>query len=120
MEESYNLAKSIGEILMDKKAKNPIILDVRDMTLVSDYFVIATGTSITHVQALAEHLMTSLKKTEGFSPLHKEGVETGNWVLIDYNSVLVHIFQEETREFYNLERLWGEAEEIHLTEESEI
>ena len=120
MEESFGLAKKITELLMDKKAKDPVILDVREITLVSDYFVIVTGTSVTHVQALANHLVTSLKETYNFSPLHKEGLDTGNWVLLDYDSVIVHIFLEETREFYNLERLWGEAEAIFIPEESEI
>ncbi|ACB84132.1 ribosome silencing factor [Natranaerobius thermophilus] len=114
MQDSLQLAKNIAKKLDDKKGKDIVLLKVKDITLIADYFVIVTGTSTTHIQSLAENLISSLKEEDDFSPLHKEGLAEGNWILLDYDSVLVHIFLEDTREFYNLERLWGEAEEITL------
>ena len=94
--------------LADRKAIDPIVLDLRGLTAAADYFVIASGTSDTHVRGMAEHLMTALAP-RGIEPHHVEGLTQGRWVLLDYVDFVVHIFHPELREFYQLERLWGDA-----------
>ncbi|MCL6621712.1 MAG: ribosome silencing factor [Syntrophobacterales bacterium] len=90
------------------KAVAPVILDVRRICAFADYFVIAAGTSRRHVQALAQHLEEALGAA-GIEPLGREGVEEGNWILLDYNEVIIHLFLPPFREFYDLEGLWAEA-----------
>jgi ribosome-associated protein len=94
--------------LADRKAIDPIVLDLRGLTAAADYFVIVSGTSDAHVRGMAEHLMTALKP-RGIVPHHVEGLTQGRWVLLDYVDFVVHIFHPELREFYQLERLWGDA-----------
>ncbi len=94
--------------LADRKAIDPIVLDLRGLTAAADYFVIVSGTSDTHVRGMAEHLMAALAP-RGIEPHHVEGLAQGRWVLLDYVDFVVHIFHPELREFYQLERLWGDA-----------
>ena len=94
--------------LADRKAIDPIVLDLRGLTAAADYFVIVSGTSDTHVRGMAEHLMAALAP-RGVEPHHVEGLTQGRWVLLDYVDFVVHIFHPELREFYQLERLWGDA-----------
>lgn len=95
----------------DKKAVEPVILDIAKLTSIAHYFVIMHGNSNRHVQAIAQHIMDTLKEKK--VPLwHAEGMEEGRWILLDYGTVMVHIFYHETRQFYGLERLWGEAPRI--------
>ena len=92
----------------DKKATDMKILDIRDLSVIADYFVICSGRSSPHVQAIAENIREQLEKEEILIS-HQEGFREGTWVLLDYGDVIVHIFLEEEREFYKLERLWGDA-----------
>jgi len=92
----------------DKKGMGVVLLDVSGLLVITDVFVIATGTSRRHVKALAEETETQLKTVDR-RPLRREGVEDGTWVLLDYGDVIVHVFDEETRAYYDLERLWGDA-----------
>jgi ribosome-associated protein len=94
--------------LADRKALDPIVLDLRGLTGAADYFVIVSGTSDAHVRGMAEHLMTALAP-RGIVPHHVEGLTQGRWVLLDYVDFVVHVFHPELREFYQLERLWGDA-----------
>lgn len=99
------LAESLAE---EKKARDTIILDIGRVSLVADYFLITEGANKLQVRAIADQLMENLKAA-GYPLLHKEGYQEGLWVLLDYGSVVIHIFQPEERRFYNLERLWGHA-----------
>jgi ribosome-associated protein len=90
------------------KGLDPEVLKVKDLCSFADYFIISAGTSRRHVSALAQHLEEALALA-GIKPLGAEGVQEGQWVLLDYNDVVIHLFLEEFREFYNLEGLWGEA-----------
>ena len=85
----------------------------------TDFFVIASGTSDTHVRAIAEHIIAELKK-EGFPVHHVEGLSQGRWVLLDYVDFVVHLFHPALRQFYQLERLWGDAEVIALAEQGAL
>jgi len=97
--------------MTDKKGKDPVILNLSRLDgAVCDSFIICHGGSRTQVEALAENVIGEVKAKTGINPWHKEGFENAEWILIDYSDVVVHIFQEERRKFYNLERLWADAE----------
>src|SRR5207245_7396902 len=85
-----------------------LVLDLRELSAATDYFVIVSGTSDAHVRGMAEHLMTALAP-HGIAPHHVEGLTQGRWVLLDYVDFVVHVFHPELRAFYQLERLWGDA-----------
>jgi ribosome-associated protein len=106
--QSAELAQRIAEICVDNKAQDVVILDLEGVTDMTDYFVIASGTSDTHVRSTAEHVMETLK-SEGNPAHHNEGVTQGRWVLLDFVDVVVHLFHPALRNFYQLERLWGDA-----------
>jgi ribosome-associated protein len=103
----------IVQTLQDKKAKDIKVLDIRDLSTLCDYFVIATGTSTTHVQSLCDNVEENMDKEE-YKLHHKEGFRNGRWILLDYYDVVVHIFYEEERKFYNLERLWVDAKTLTI------
>jgi ribosome-associated protein len=93
---------------LDKRATDLVVLDVRGVSSVADYFLLCSGTSATHVETISDAIRAELKR-EGIRPLHAEGVAESGWVLLDYGDVLVHVFLEDTRAYYALERLWGDA-----------
>ncbi len=98
--------------LNDKKAFNISAIHIGELTVIAEYFILATATSNTHVKALADAVEEKLKEA-GFMPDHIEGKATG-WILMDYNGVVIHIFSRETREFYNLDRMWDDGDKIDL------
>ena len=106
-----DLAAKIINIIYKKQAHDIKLLRVTDQTIIADFFVIATGNSNTQIKALSDDLeyQTGLL---GVKPANIEGFREASWILLDYSSVIVHIFNRETREFYNLERLWNDAEQI--------
>jgi len=101
------LALRIRTLLEDKKAREVEILDVEEKTTLADRFVLATGTSTTHVKALSDEVQYRLKQDHGLLPLRIEGHATGRWILLDYQDVIVHLFHSEDRAYYSLERLWS-------------
>lgn len=92
----------------DRKGVEMLVLDLRGISNATDFFLLVSGTSDMHVRSIAEHIIEELKK-EGVRPSHVEGLRTGRWVLIDYIDFVVHVFHPAAREFYQLERLWGDA-----------
>jgi ribosome-associated protein len=106
----------IAGLLQDKKALDVVLLDLRAVTDTADFFVLCSGTSDLHVKALAEELCDQLEAA-GEGPWHVEGYETRRWVLLDFVDIVVHIFRQEVREFYALERLWGDAARLALAPE---
>jgi len=102
---------------LEKKAVNVRILEVRGISTLTDYLVIASGTSDRQVQAVADSVHLGLKKEHTTLPLGIEGMNEGRWVLLDYGDVMVHVFQEPVREFYDLDGLWSEAAEIDIPEQ---
>ena len=109
------LALAVAKALDSKKAGDLTVLETTDVTTLADYFVICTATSSTQVKALSE-LCEMTMKNLGEEPHHIEGHRGGVWVLLDYVSVVIHIFMPEAREFYNLERLWNDATPLDLTD----
>lgn len=106
----------IVDVLQDKKGLDITLMDLRDLSDAADFFVLCTGNSDQQVRTLAQEVRDQLK-LEGHPPWHVEGLDTRRWVLIDYADLVVHVFRREAREFYALERLWGDAE-IQRVEES--
>ncbi|WP_372678689.1 ribosome silencing factor [Desulfosarcina sp.] len=96
---------------LGKKAKNPVLLDVGHLTSLADAFLICHGTSNRQVSAIAEHIQRDLKK-KGIKAQSVDGLKEGHWVLMDYGHVVIHVFFESTRSFYNLEGLWSDARRI--------
>lgn len=106
------LMKNIVATLDNKKATNIKSLEITELTSVADYFVIATGTSGTHIRALSDEIQDTLTK-QGVEPRNVEGKSTG-WILLDYGTVVVHLFTPDQRETYSLEHLWADAKEFEL------
>lgn len=105
---STEMANKAIELLKGKKAKDIKLLDIHELTTISDYFVIAAGSSTTQVQAMCEELEEKMG-LEGYEMHHKEGFRNGRWILLDFGNIIVHLFHDEERQFYNLERLWVDA-----------
>ena len=101
----------------EKKATEITVLDISHISIICDYFLICTGRSSTLVQAVANHIKDQLEEA-GVKPLRVEGFREGSWILIDYGDVVIHVFQQLEREFYNLERLWGDANVVELSARS--
>jgi ribosome-associated protein len=108
------LAKRAAAILLDHKANDVVVLNLKGVTDMTDYFVIASGTSDTHVRALGSHVEEELKK-DGHRANHVEGLTQGRWVLLDYVDFVVHLFHPTLRGFYQLERLWSDAEVVSVS-----
>lgn len=111
---ALELAQKIVAILDDKKAQQIKLLKVADVTVLSEYFVLCNGTSTTQIKALAGEVEGKLKEEQGIMPLRTEGYQAGNWIVLDYGSVIVHVFHTEMRDFYQLERLWADAQDIDV------
>ena len=97
----------------DKKADDVVVLDLRKSSAFTDFFLICTGTNVRQVQAIADAVVESLRQ-QGSKPTLVEGYESGQWILIDYFDFIVHVFTSSTRDFYALERLWGDAKRIEV------
>ncbi|OQB15761.1 MAG: Ribosomal silencing factor RsfS [Firmicutes bacterium ADurb.Bin193] len=109
---SFELAKRIATILDDKKAQGIEVIDISGISQLADYFIICSGTSSTHVKALADEVEFQIGGKDCETGFHKEGYGSATWVLLDYRDVIVHIFFGETRDFYNLEHLWTDGKKI--------
>lgn len=110
---AQQLAHTAAKLLDDKKGRDIVAVEIRDLTTLGDYFVIASGSSNTQVKALADAVEEGLSKL-GLEPRRIEGYQSAMWVVLDYSDVIVHIFYEQTRDFYALERLWADAPRIKL------
>lgn len=100
----------MADILSNKKAQDIVILSVKGISSIADYFIIATGTSSTHMNALSDYL----EKDFGYNLKHKEGKQQGGWLLLDFRDIVVHIFSNDMRQYYSLERIWNDAEVITI------
>lgn len=107
------MALDIAGFIDDKKGHDISILDVRHLSSIADFFVIATGNSTTHVNAIADGVVEEMRE-KGVHVDHKEGKRGGNWILIDYMDVIVHVFTRAEREYYDIERIWSDAEKVEL------
>ncbi len=108
--DSEKLVKEICSVLNAKKAHDVVKINISEKSSLADYFVIASGRSQTQVRALAENVEEQVEKNLGAVVSRREGVQEGRWAVLDYGDVIVHIFNDDQRLFYHLERLWGEGE----------
>lgn len=111
---SYEQSILIAKAISSKKGLNIKLIEIGDISSLADYMVIATGTSSTHVKAIADEVEYQLDEA-GISVSHIEGYRSNSWILLDYVDVIVHIFSDEAREFYDLERLWQDGKEIDIS-----
>jgi len=102
------LSELVAAAASDKKARDIVVMELAGVSMIADYFVICSANSTTQVQAIADNIEEKLEE-QGVRALRKEGYREGRWVLLDYGSCVAHVFVEEDRRFYNLERLWGDA-----------
>lgn len=109
--------RTAADHALDRKALDVTVLDLRDLSSATDFFVIATGRSDVHVRAIAEHVLDSAR-ADGIRPKHIEGLDEGRWVLLDYIDYVVHIFRPSVRDFYRLEALWGDARSKSIDDSS--
>jgi ribosome-associated protein len=112
------LARHAAQLAADLKATDIVVLDLHGVTDMTDYFVIASGTSDTHVRAIAEHIQAGLKET-GVSTSLTEGLTQGRWAVLDYTDCVIHVFHPTLRQFYQLERLWSDAVPVKLSSTSQ-
>jgi ribosome-associated protein len=107
------LARQTAQLCADYKANDIVLLDLRGVSDMTDFFLVASGTSDTHVRSVAQNIMDDLR-AQGQRPAHVEGLEQGRWVLLDYVDMVVHVFHPTLRQFYQLERLWSDAAVVPL------
>lgn len=120
-ENSDILSKLVVKGMQEKKANEVALLNLKNVSnSIADYFVICTGTSETHLDAIADSIEKEVKENQKQNPWHREGNQNKEWILLDYVDVVVHIFKKETRQFYNLENLWGDAEVIKIEDDQNI
>ncbi len=112
---SRDLASRSADLMLDKKAREVIIMDLRGLTSVTDFFVMGTGESDMQVKAIVDHVNENLR-SEDTKPFHIEGYDKLSWVLIDYIDVVAHVFLPETRDYYRLEHLWADAKVSEITD----
>ncbi len=108
---SKTMARIAIAALEEKKAKDIRIIDISDVTVLADYFIIASGSNRNQVQAMADEVQEKLGKA-GYEPKQVEGYQTANWILMDYQDIIIHVFDEENRLFYDLERIWRDGREV--------
>lgn len=116
MQSSKDLALIAAEAASDKRAADIVALDVAELLVVTDYFVICTGNTDIQVRAIADAVEDRLREDAGVKPIGREGVEEGKWVLLDFGDLVLHVFQPQEREFYRLEKLWADAPRLALPE----
>jgi len=111
---SKELALLCAKLALDKKTFNLRLMDIRPWKGLHDYVLICSATSFKHAQTIADHILETLKNNENILPVGLEGYESGKWILVDFHGVIIHIFYEYIREFYDLEGLWNEAPEVSI------
>lgn len=112
-QQALEMLKIAYEALDSKKGEEIKILDIRDLTVLADYFIIAHGNNKNHVQSLIDEVERKLGEV-GYTPKQVEGYQSGSWILLDYNNIILHIFDKEDRLFYDLERIWSDGKEINI------
>lgn len=115
MNKSKEMTKLTLKALEDKKANDIRIIDIGGVSVIADYFVIASGSNTNQVQAMSDNVREALGRA-GFEPRQVEGYGSASWILMDYNDIIIHIFSEESRMFYDLERIWRDGKDISLDE----
>lgn len=114
-ETSKEMAKLAIKALEDKKAENIQIIDISEVSVIGDYFIIANGTNRSQIQALSDNVEEELGRA-GFNPKQIEGYNKANWVLLDYRDIIIHVFDQESRSYYSLEHIWRDGNQVDISE----
>ena len=114
--ETLELVKKVVDALEDKKAFDIEIIDISHISVLADYFIIANGSNRTQVQAMVDNVQEMVEKTGEVTPARLEGYQAANWILMDYRDVVIHIFDQESRDFYDLARIWRDGKQITVEE----
>ena len=117
MKSSQEWAEIAAIAASDKKAEDIVAIDVHELLVVTDYFVICTGRNDRQVRVIADEIEDQLREKGGIKPIGREGADEGKWVLLDFGDLVIHVFQPEERDFYRLEKLWGDAPRLALPAE---
>jgi iojap-like ribosome-associated protein len=115
MNQSKEMARIVCEALEDKKAEDIKVINIEEVTVIADYFIIASGINKNQVQALADNVDEALEKA-GYVIKQKEGYDTANWILLDFGDIIVHIFDSENRLFYDIERIWRDGKSVEVAD----
>lgn len=113
MLEDDKMVQIIAEACLDEKAQDVVVLDVSELTVIADYFIIASGKSTIQVNSIVDYVEETLKEYD-IHPIRREGHQQGVWVVLDYDFIILHVFRSEERDYYNLENLWGDARRIEF------
>lgn len=113
MADSKDMLKVIIDALQDKKAEDIRVIDISNVSVIADYFVIASGSNTNQIQAMVDNVEEEMFKA-GYDDPKVEGYNTASWILLDYNDVIVHVFSEDDRAFYNIERIWRDGKEVDI------
>lgn len=113
MADSKDMLKVIIDALQDKKAEDIRVIDISNVSVIADYFVIASGSNSNQIQAMVDNVEEEMFKA-GYDDPKVEGYNTASWILLDYNDVIVHVFSEDDRAFYNIERIWRDGKEVDI------
>lgn len=119
----YDVEKNVErivELILDKKGEDIVVLDLREISSVADFFIVVSGNSGVHVRAIADELREKLKKDDKIMPWHVEGIQSQKWILIDYVDIVVHVFDYESREYYSIEKLWKDAESREIGADPQV
>jgi ribosome-associated protein len=116
-DQSLKLALTAARVAEENRGRDIVVLDMRELTSVFDYFVIATGASVRQLHAISDEIELAVKNTLGDRKIGREGYTEGGWVLIDYGDVVVHLFDDKSRDYYGLEDLWSDARRVPLSPE---
>jgi ribosome-associated protein len=117
---TLEIVKATASAAVSRRAQNPVILDLRELECFTDYFAIFSGISDVQVEGISEAILEELEENWNQQPWHREGAQKADWILLDYVDFVVHIFLDERRSYYSLERLWAEAPHVELPEIDEI
>ncbi len=117
---TLEIIKAAAAAAVSRRAQNPVVLDLRELDCFTDYFAIFSGISDVQVEGISEAILEELEKNWNQQPWHREGAKKADWILLDYVDFVVHIFLDERRSYYSLERLWAEAPHVELSEIDEI
>lgn len=115
--DSKSLVETVIKGMKNKKAIDITVMDVSDLTTLTDFFVICSGTSDTQIKAIADSVEEALLKQTGEKPWKKEGIQARNWIILDFINIVVHVMSKEKREYYSIERVWNDARVTHIENE---
>lgn len=114
MSKEESLMQIIADAALDESAIDLVILDVNELTVIADYFVICNGRNMVQIRSISENVEKVVQEKEGMLPLRRDGFQEGKWIILDYGSTIFHVFRQEERDYYKLDKLWGDAKEVEV------